>query len=118
MPSQDKNFGKVYLPTHSGGGASLRSYDIDTQKYRLGLYQGGKSNIETLASSSGGRAFWDVKKSYPDAVNNITREFAGQYIFTFAASSEGTTPAHTLRLVPNRSGLQIDVPSAYFAAGK
>jgi|tagenome__1003787_1003787.scaffolds.fasta_scaffold20953982_2 VWFA-related protein len=119
MPSQDKNFGKVYAPVHSGGGASLRSYDIDTQKYRYGLYEGGKSNIETLSASTGGRAFWDVKKNYPDAVNNIARAFDAQYIFTFAAMAEGpTTPAHSVKLVSGRSGLQVDVPAAYVLAGK
>jgi hypothetical protein len=117
IPGQDKNFGKVYLPTHSGGGASLRSYDIDTQKYRYGLYAGGKSNIDRVSAESGGRAFWDVKKNFPDAIERIQRELSAQYIFTFSAAPEGpASPVHSLKLVPSRAGLQIDVPASYYLA--
>jgi VWFA-related protein len=119
IPSQDKNFGKVYVPTHVGAGAGLRSYDIDTQKYRYGLYQGGKANVEQISANSGGRAFWDVKKNFPDAVDGIVRDLNAQYIFTFAASPEGpTSPAHSISLVPSRNGLRLDVPTSYFIADK
>ena len=93
----DNNLGKNYIPLHMAGGSGGAAYDTALEKAKLRAYEGGKTNVQRLATETGGETFWSVKKNYPDAVNSIANLIAGQYIMTFTPT-DAPSPTHTLKV--------------------
>ncbi len=83
----DNNIGKIYTSLHAGddggAGSAGRSFDLEMEKERKHAYDAGKSNVERLASETGGATYWSTKKNFPDAIASIANQLNGQYIVTF-----------------------------------
>jgi len=83
----DNNIGKNYISLHAGddggAGSATRSFDLEMEKERKHAYDAGKSNVERLASETGGATYWSTKKNFSDSVTSIANQLNGQYIVTF-----------------------------------
>jgi hypothetical protein len=83
----DNNIGKNYISLHAGddggAGSTTRSFDLEMEKERKRAYDAGRSNVERLASETGGATYWSTKKNFPDAIASIANQLNGQYIVTF-----------------------------------
>jgi hypothetical protein len=53
------------------------------EKERKHAYDAGKSNVERLATETGGITYWSTRKNFSDAVTSIANQINGQYIVTF-----------------------------------
>jgi hypothetical protein len=53
------------------------------EKERKHAYDAGRSNVERLATETGGATYWSMKKNFPDAIASIANQLNGQYIVTF-----------------------------------
>jgi hypothetical protein len=108
----DNNIGKNYIVL-SGSESGGAVYDAALEKAKLRAYEGGKTNVQRLASETGGAAFWSVKKNYPDAVTSIANLIAGQYIVTFTPS-DIQTPVHTLKVTAAGAGTKMLAQTTFF----
>jgi hypothetical protein len=83
----DNNIGKIYTSLHAGddggAGSASRAYDKAMQEARQRAYNAGRTNVDRLATETGGATYWSTKKNFPDAVNAIANQLAGEYIVTF-----------------------------------
>lgn len=106
---------QTYAPTFTGAGGYNRVYDQEMEKLRDRAYNGGKNNLERLASETGGMTWWSARKNYPDAVNGITNHLNSQYAVSYAVHGIATPGAqHLLQIKANQSGTRVFVQRAYF----
>ncbi len=84
---------------------------ITLQKERL--YNGGRANVERVASQTGGRAWWSNNK-FGDAVAGIVNALNGQYLLTFvpAAAAPGS---HELKIKCGGT-VRVAAPNAFLVA--
>lgn len=109
----DNLIGKTYLPVHSGdpSGAGA-AFDEAMEKARLRAYNAGRTNVQRIATDTGGATYWSAKKNYSDAVRAIANQLAGQYIVTFTPG-DVPGPAHSLK-VSGSSGARVLAQTAFF----
>ncbi len=112
----DNTIGKNYISVHSGenggGGEGDRNFDRAMEKERVHAYDAGKTNVQRLATETGGTTFWSTKKNFSDAVNGIANLLEGQYILTFTPG-DVPGPVHTLK-VTSSGAANVLAPSAFF----
>jgi hypothetical protein len=110
----DTDIGTSYNPVHAGEGAASRSYDTHMQEARIRAYQAGRTNVQRIATESGGTVYWSTKKNYADAISAMANEFAGQYIVTFVPKS-ASAEVHPLKIT-SKDGTHVLAQTAFFAA--
>jgi len=110
--STDVTIGKTYISTLNGQAGQTADYDTRVQESKTRGYDAGKTNIQRLASETGGDTYWSVKKNFPDAVNSIANELAGQYIVTFVPS-DVPGPVHPLKITSGNAA-HLNAQSAFF----
>ena len=112
----DNTIGKNYISVHSGdnggGGEGDRNFDREMEKERVHAYDAGKTNVQRLASETGGTTFWSTKKNFSDAISSIGNLISGQYIVTFTPEDDAG-PLHSLK-VSSSGATKILAPSAFF----
>jgi VWFA-related protein len=112
----DTNIGKNYISLHAGddggAGSSNREFDRQMQTERNHAYDAGKTNIQRIASETGGTTYWSRKKNYSDAINSIASQLAGQYVVIFTPS-DVPGPVHTLK-VTSASGAHLLAQTSFF----
>lgn len=110
--STDVTIGKTYISTLNGQAGQSADYDTRLQDAKTRGYDAGKTNIQRLASDTGGNTYWSVKKNFPDAVNSIANELAGQYIVTFTPSDVPGS-VHPLKITSGNAA-HLNAQSAFF----
>jgi VWFA-related protein len=108
----DATIGKTYISNVAGGAGDSAEFDTQMQAAKVRGYDAGKTNIQRLASDTGGSTYWSVKKNFPDAVNSIANELAGQYIVTFMPS-DVPGPVHPLKITSGNAA-HLNAQSAFF----
>jgi VWFA-related protein len=112
----DNTIGKVYISLHAGNdggaGTATREFDRQMESDRMRAYNAGKTNVQRIASETGGMTYWSTKKNYPDAVRAIANQLAGQYIVTFMPS-DVAGPVHPLK-VSSGNGAHVLAQAAFF----
>ena len=108
----DTTIGKTYISQVAGGAGGTADYDARVREAQIRGYDAGKTNIQRLASDTGGETYWSVKKNFSDAVNAIANELAGEYIVTFTPS-DAPGPVHSLKITSG-SAAHLLAQSAFF----
>jgi VWFA-related protein len=96
----------------NGVGDMTREADRQQGLQKERLYNGGRANVERLASETGGRSWWTSK--YNDAADGIANAVSGQYLVTFIPA----TPApgqHKLKISAS-GGAKIAAPDSFLVA--
>lgn len=110
----DNTIGKTYISLHAGddggAGTASRAYDKELEAEKVRAYNAGKTNVQRLASETGGVTFWSAKKNFSDAVNAIANLIAGQYIVTFTPS-DTPSPVHSLKITSSTGAKVLAQPS-------
>ncbi len=114
----DNNIGKIYTSLHAGddggAGTASRSFDLEMEKERKHAYDAGKSNVERLASETGGATYWSTKKNFPDAIASIANQLNGQYIVTFVPR-DLPNGLHPLKIT-SKDGARVLSQSAFLVS--
>jgi len=111
-----KEFTDIYAPIHTGEGGYNRVYDQNMEKARDRAYNGGKANLERIASETGGGIWWNPKKNYSDAVAGIATQLTSAYAVTYAVHSDpGAGPKHLLAVKSLNSSMRVSVQKGYFS---
>jgi hypothetical protein len=111
-----KEFTDVYAPIHTGEGGYNRVYDQNIERARGRALDGGKVNLQRIATETGGGLWWSSKKNYSDAVDGIARQLNSQFAVTYAVHSEPSSgPTHLLTVKSVNSGTRIISQGAYFS---
>jgi VWFA-related protein len=108
----DTTIGKTYISNNGGGAGGSADYDVRIREDQIRGYEAGKTNIQRLASDTGGETFWSVKKNYSDAVSSLANELAGQYMVTFTPS-DAPSSLHTLKITCGAVA-RLSAQSAFF----
>jgi len=108
----DSTIGKTYISNVAGGATGASGYDASVRDAQIHGYEAGKTNVQRLASDTGGETFWSVKKNFSDAVDAIANELAGQYIVTFFPN-DAPDRLHTLKITSG-SVAHLSAQSAFF----
>jgi VWFA-related protein len=111
-----QNYTSLRAGRDGGAGTASRNFDRQMERTRMRAYNAGKENVERLAAETGGATFWGTKKNYPDAVNAIANQLAGEYIVTFVPG-EIPGPAHSLKVTGN-NGAHVLAQKAFFYTAK
>lgn len=117
QPQQvSKELTGIYAPTHSGEGGYNRVYDQDLERSREHAYNGGKANLNRIASDTGGAVWWNPKKNYSDAVAGIANALKAQFAITYAVHSDPSAgPQHVLAVRSLNSSIRVAAQRAYFS---
>jgi len=85
--SGPKDMGQISVAVNGGSGdaAGMRSKDNMMQRVIEDEYEGGRTNLNEIATDSGGRAFWT--KKYTDAIAAIKSDLTVPYVVAFMASA-------------------------------
>ena len=85
----DSSIGRdsVSLPVRPNGGLTSSARDREQDRELAFKYTTGKTNLQRIATETGGTTFWTSKKNCSDAVRAIANQIAGQYIVTFTPIS-------------------------------
>jgi len=120
----DNNIGKIYISLSGGGaagdgggGSGGRAYDAALEKSKLSAYEAGKTNVQRLATETGGTTYWSMKKNYTDAVSGIANFLAGQYIVTFTPS-DTASPVHPLKITTTSNAKVLAQTSFFYSPAK
>jgi hypothetical protein len=112
----DNTIGKTYISVHAGddggAGTATREYDKDMERERIHAYDAGKSNVQRIASETGGATFWSTKKNYSDAVTRIANAVAVPYFVMFPRAKV-SGPFHPLK-VTRSNFTPVLAQTAYF----
>jgi hypothetical protein len=94
--SGPKDIGQISVPQNGGSGdaAAMRSRDREMQRVVESQYEGGRTNLNEIATDSGGRSFWT--KKYTDAVASIKSDLTVPYVVSFVASAPAEV--HSIKL--------------------
>ena len=94
--SGPKDIGQISVPQNGGSGdaAEMRSRDRGVQRVVEDQYEGGRINLNEIATDSGGRSYWTNK--YMDAVTAIRSDLTVPYVVSFVASAPAEV--HAIKL--------------------
>jgi hypothetical protein len=94
--SGPKDIGQISVPQNGGSGdaAGMRSRDREMQRVVEDQYEGGRTNLNEIATESGGRSFWT--KKYTDAIAFIRSDLTVPYVVSFVASAPAEV--HAIKL--------------------
>jgi len=116
MKALPKEQTEIYSPTHSGEGGYNRVYDQNLEKARDRALNGGRDNLERLATETGGRIWWNPKKNYSDAVEGIANALNSQFAVTYAVhASSSPEPKHVMGVKSLNSDVRISAMKAYYS---
>jgi VWFA-related protein len=117
----DNNIGKSYISLHAGddggAGSANREFDRQMERDRIRAYDQGKTNVQRLASETGGETFWSTKKNYSDAVSAISNRILGQYLVTFTPA-DVPGPVHRLKITSDANSHVLAQTAFFVGAGK
>jgi len=108
------NIGVITTGVHPGEGAALKSYDVEVEKMRKAAYEAGRSNVVRMADSTGGHAWWSVKKNFSDATDQIEKEITGQYVLIFSPSTVNMANPRSLRVTTSHKDCRLETPTAFY----
>src|SRR4029079_14978925 len=94
--SGPKDIGQISVSINGGSGdaADMRSKDRMMQRVIEDEYEGGRTNLNEIATESGGRSYWT--KKYPDAIAAIRSDLTVPYVVSFVASAPAEV--HAIKL--------------------
>ncbi len=94
--SGPKDIGQISVSINGGSGdaADMRSKDRMMQRVIEDEYEGGRTNLNEIATESGGRSYWT--KKYTDAIAAIRSDLTVPYVVSFVASAPAEV--HAIKL--------------------
>jgi VWFA-related protein len=108
------NIGLTATGVHPGEAADLRAYDDEIEKERKAAYDAGRSNVMRMADSTGGHAWFSVKRNFADVTDAIAKDVTSQYVLIFSPSAMDVANPRALRITTTHKDCRLETPNAFY----